>query len=848
VLVLILALLATSFGITFASPVEAFASTTAQRAALAQYWAPVHFQDVDVTGNTAQGGKSDYLTSYDYDGDLNALDNWDDVGTASLFAHMYYSVVETSSFSYIFYNFFHPRDWSDGGISDPLEDIDEHENDSEGALVIVQHDANTPMGDLKAVVTVAHTDFFSWVPSSSDFTGNKETVDGVLDEAVSPHDADGHPRPFTGEQAKTHAAWSALSTQGGLEGQFSNGDGVLYEPSPDNSTSEVPSGPNDRDVLYNLFDIFAPNSMWDQRTNPNLFDQSSGHWLGDASQKTPDPVVGDVPPDRTGDDCGDGGGTCTLNAATPPWLLADHDDGLPAGSIATDPAALAFDYFNWPGKPSAPENYIWNPYKGFTPPDPTVPAPSLPHNVMVVGDSISNGFEGDETWRYRLWQWAQQAGWNLDYVGPLTGTEKPSGPQPPQPPPLVGAVAPPTPSQPDPAEFTGTYAADVSPAFTNGGSAHYAMWGRQLIQDLSTITGVLNTLGAKGSMPDTLLVELGFNDIGWLGAGADLAPVMKEFIDTVRKVNPNMKFVLANVPQRTTLGDANPQLGARTTAYNVALAAEIPAWSNAASPVVMADFNGAYGCDPTASTCASAYDGLHPNILGEYRIASAFSQALHNNFGIGSAPLAVPTTVPDRPVAVPSGLVFDGTQEGVTATWNHVLGAHSYDVQWRDVTTDPNAAWNDGGAVQFNRFDLGWQFNAQPFPNDTYQVRARAVAGDADSLKSAWSAPVTGVAHPTTAAGPATLTGAAGSTPGSIVATWTLPAGSFTSSINEYVLWIYDTDTPNVFSTTFGYSAGTRTATVTGFKSGDHYTVFMDDWNAAGEGKPTIVAGSVIPQ
>ncbi|MCQ4041652.1 GDSL-type esterase/lipase family protein [Streptomyces rubrisoli] len=47
------------------------------------------------------------------------------------------------------------------------------------------------------------------------------------------------------------------------------------------------------------------------------------------------------------------------------------------------------------------------------------------HHVMVVGDSISNGFEGDDTWRYRLWQWAQQQNWQVTFVGPLTGTEIP---------------------------------------------------------------------------------------------------------------------------------------------------------------------------------------------------------------------------------------------------------------------------------------------------------------------------------------------------------------------------------------------------------------------------------------
>jgi hypothetical protein len=31
-------------------------------------------------------------------------------------------------------------------------------------------------------------------------------------------------------------------------------------------------------------------------------------------------------------------------------------------------------------------------------------------SVMIVGDSITQGREGDWTWRYRLWQWFQEQG------------------------------------------------------------------------------------------------------------------------------------------------------------------------------------------------------------------------------------------------------------------------------------------------------------------------------------------------------------------------------------------------------------------------------------------------------
>ncbi|WP_328504723.1 GDSL-type esterase/lipase family protein [Streptomyces sp. NBC_00457] len=215
--------------------------------------------------------------------------------------------------------------------------------------------------------------------------------------------------------------------------------------------------------------------------------------------------------------------------------------------------------------------------------------------------------------------------------------------------------------EPAPAKFTGASARDTASGFVNGGSVHYAMWGRQLGQNVRTVTSVMNDLKSKNQLPDTLLVEFGFNDIGWLFVGVELVDTMEDFIANARAANPNVRIVLANVPHRTT-------------DYNAALAKAIPEWDTDASPVALADVDGAYGCDPNATT----YDGLHPNALGEYRIARALGTTLHDEFGIGSAAPSVPDTLPTRQIATPTSLQFDGTQQGVTVTWPKVFGAPSY--------------------------------------------------------------------------------------------------------------------------------------------------------------------------
>ncbi|MET0414403.1 MAG: hypothetical protein ABW022_00075, partial [Actinoplanes sp.] len=92
--------------------VSAPAQAAPSRAELALRWAPIHYQDVDSTGSHALGGKADFITRYDFDGDLNGRDNWDNAGRNTS-AAAYYSVIETSTHWYLTYFFFHPRDWVD---------------------------------------------------------------------------------------------------------------------------------------------------------------------------------------------------------------------------------------------------------------------------------------------------------------------------------------------------------------------------------------------------------------------------------------------------------------------------------------------------------------------------------------------------------------------------------------------------------------------------------------------------------------------------------------------------------------------------------------------------------------
>lgn len=287
---------------------------------LAYRWAPVHYQDVDQTGTYALGGKSDYITNVNFDNDWIATNNWNNQGSRTAPAHVYYSVVETSTHWYITYAFYHARDWTDNPFGYQL---DQHENDVEGYLSIIRKDGST-YGVLDGIVTVAHSDFFSFTPQGSPLQGNQENIDGTL--SMETYDNAAH--PVTAQEAKGHGlkAWPAYQIVG---------DGIKYFPSPD-FVAGVPVNADDRNVKYKLVNIFEPGGLWEQRNNTQLFYNAGGGFISSV-------------------------GNGNANA---PWAWNDGNDGaVEGGEIATDPAKLVNVYFKNLGSFSTV--YLSNKYKGI---------------------------------------------------------------------------------------------------------------------------------------------------------------------------------------------------------------------------------------------------------------------------------------------------------------------------------------------------------------------------------------------------------------------------------------------------------------------------------------------------
>lgn len=155
------------------------AQTDSRDTEVAERFAPIFYQ--------ALGDKprSDYITNFDFDGDWQGDNNWNNAAKNEypLKAYVYYSVSETTTHFFIHYAVFHPRDYKGGenrgtilseliregvklgGKYDPTGLADEatlaHENDMEGALVVVKKDGDDPSKGRVVFVESLHHNLFA---------------------------------------------------------------------------------------------------------------------------------------------------------------------------------------------------------------------------------------------------------------------------------------------------------------------------------------------------------------------------------------------------------------------------------------------------------------------------------------------------------------------------------------------------------------------------------------------------------------------------------------------------------------------------------------------------------------
>lgn len=200
--------------------------------------------------------------------------------------------------------------------------------------------------------------------------------------------------------------------------------------------------------------------------------------------------------------------------------------------------------------------------------------------VLVYGDSITQGAEGDFTWRYRLWEWFQvnsKSAPALQYVGPFNGT-------------LPASVGPNIDLN-DPQTW-GAYHATVDPAFyPGGGSNHFAIYGRPAWLDVDVLGGHVTKYD-----PDVVILHLGFNDFGWWGQKPDnVIESMQKMVWNARMARRDVTVLIADVSHRL-LVKGRDDIPVTTDEYNAKLAEKVRSWSDEQSPVIMVPVSEDYDC------------------------------------------------------------------------------------------------------------------------------------------------------------------------------------------------------------------------------------------------------------
>jgi lysophospholipase L1-like esterase len=298
-------------------------------------------------------------------------------------------------------------------------------------------------------------------------------------------------------------------------------------------------------------------------------------------------------------------------------------------------------------------------------PGPAAQADGSGVRIMLAGDSITQGFDGDYTWRYRLYQALTQMGVPFDFVGPHT----------------------------EPYGGSNTYLA------TGWDTDHDAKGGTTLGAQLGHITDDMTAY-----QPDVVVALYGTNDLR-LGVTPDeLMTRWRSYVALARAVRPDVKLILGEVYSAHAVGrvEANSKLNA--------LAAEL---TTAESPVVVAHLDA-----PGFLLDVDTYDHTHPTPTGETLIAQRVADALHLQGIVADVPQIAEPYVPWSPPVKPA---VHRVGHRLVLDWHatkHRYRAREMRVRWTNVRTGRT------GSTRWSR----WSKHATtaPLPPGWYRVQAQA--------------------------------------------------------------------------------------------------------------------------
>lgn len=439
----------------------------------------------------------------------------------------------------------------------------------------------------------------------------------------------------------------------------------------------------------------------------------------------------------------------------------------------------------------------------FNTTEPPITPPAAP-KVLVIGDSITQGMIGDYTWRYRLLQNFQATNTAFQFVGHRPGTydmyADPSYSD------SINGVAPPDPNHIVPEPTDGSYR-------VNAPLAHDAQWGWTLGSAMSQVG-----LDAAAYTPDYLVVALGYNDMAFGTSATQAQADVLSIVSTVRQYVPNVRVLVTTIIQRSPLA-GYPNVNVNSSAYNASVRSFVAnSIATAASPAAVADVAGGY------NAATDSWDGLHPNSIGEFKIARAVAVGLQT-LGLGSGwALSIPTTVDSIPLATPQ-LWLENTPAGIKVHWSHIYGASGY------VLSSGSAS----NAMTSLPLPLGgdWWLDRNVHSGSVYYYSVQAVRGAVSGSESKIFSITAAVS---TLDGP--QPGNVAPSASGLSMNWPAVTGA-----TGYVVNVYDSAAGAV--TAYKTSSGSFSLAQSGMVAGHPYALTVQTVNTAGIGPAEPQAGFI---
>jgi hypothetical protein len=198
-------------------------------------------------------GRMDIPVAMDFDGDLDARDNWEELPRYALVPTVYYTVVRTPTHAFLTYHLYHPRDWTQV----PLGVQDTHEGDGESLQVVVD------LANMSAVLltTQAHYDAWSYAPVPGPITVGDETLRGDF-EVVT-----GHPSVYV--ESGGHGIYGSRDPRAANRLVRSGHPVVTYRVANEGETPREPEAPWTESAPYRL--VSLPAFLANSTDHPTLF-------------------------------------------------------------------------------------------------------------------------------------------------------------------------------------------------------------------------------------------------------------------------------------------------------------------------------------------------------------------------------------------------------------------------------------------------------------------------------------------------------------------------------------------------------------------------------------------------